>query len=585
MKAAHLFMWVTLLLYRCSAEPTEYDFIIVGGGTAGCLMAARLSEIPHWTVLLIEAGGEENVLQDVPMLPTLTQLTEANWGHKTEPSSTACLGMNDGRCNWPTGRVLGGTSVLNYMVYSRGNRKDYDGWEEQGCEGWGYNDILPYFLRSEDMLIPYLANDTVYHSTKGELPVNEPRYHSESATVFLKAASEIGYESVDYNGRSDMGFSYVQTMLKDGMRVSSNRAFLEPARKRNNLYVQKRSLVTKILIHKENQTAYGVQYTLWGLLPREARARKEVIVSAGAINSPQLLMLSGIGPKEDLQKLGISVIQDSKVGYNLQDHISLGNLFIIVNSSIVLRFDNIIDDVVSIFEYLLKRTGILADTGSIEALGFEDVGDHDDLPDIELLFAGTTLASLLPAWVAWGARLDIYNVYKSLGNQNAFSIFPTLMHPKSRGRITLRSAKPTDMPLIYHNYLTEPEDMDILIEGIHRTINLTETEAFQQYDAQLYTVPLPPCKDHEFASDAYWECSIRQLTFTTYHPCGTCKMGPNSDPDAVVDPKLKVRGIQGLRVVDASIIPTIPVGHLTAPIYMIAEKGADMIKKEWNLKQ
>ncbi|PNF27347.1 Glucose dehydrogenase [FAD, quinone] [Cryptotermes secundus] len=572
---------MTILLSGCTAQPEEYDFIIVGGGAAGCLLADRLSEVSEWNVLLIEAGGEENFLQDIPALASLSYYTPANWGYKTEKSSTACLGLIDGRCNWPRGKVLGGTTVLNYMVYTRGNRKDYDGWKTQGCEGWGYDDVLPYFLRSENMRIPTLANDKKYHSTEGELFITRPPYHTQIASDFVEAGPQAGYKDIDYNAATQIGFSFLQATMKNGERMSSNRAFLKPARQRKNLHVVNRSLVTKILIDPQNKTAYGVEYKYLGIFKTEAVARKEVILSAGAINSPQLLMLSGIGPKEHLQKVGVPVIQDLRVGFNLQDHISLGTLFFTANSSVTARFDNIPGDAVSLLQYLFTRNGTLTMPGAIEALAFLDIDDSDGLPEIELIFAGTTVASLLPVWFAWGGKLEIYAPYMSLAIQNAFSIFPILLHPKSRGWLTLKDKNPETKPLLYHNYLTEKQDVEILVKGIKRAIQLIDTEAFQRHGVKLYTVPLPPCKSHEFGSDAYWECSIRYMTFTVWHQCGTCKMGPDSDPDAVVDPQLKVRGIRHLRVVDTSIIPVIPAAHLTAPAYMIAEKAADMIKQEW----
>jgi choline dehydrogenase-like flavoprotein len=556
----------------------------VGGGTGGSLIAARLSEVTNWTVLLIEAGGEENFLQDIPAIASVFQLTPTNWGHKTEKSSSACLGIEDGRCNWPHGKVLGGTSGINYMVYTRGNRKDYDGWKEQGCEGWGYEDVLPYFLRSEDMRIPSLANDTEYHSTNGQLVITHPPYHTQVASDFVEAGREAGYQDLDYNAENQIGYSILQSTMKNGERWSSYRAFLEPARRRKNLHVVTGSLVTKILIDPHNKTAYGVEYKSLGIFTNQAIARKEVILSAGSINSPQLLMLSGIGPKEDLQKVGIPVLQDLRVGYNLQDHITLGTLYFTANSSVTARFDNILGDVFSVLQYTLTRNGTLTIPGAIEALAFLDIDDSDGLPEIELIFAGTTVASLFPVWLGWGGKPEIYKVYKSLGHKNAFQIFPMLMHPKSRGRVTLKDKDPETKPLLYHNYLTEKQDVEILIKGIKQAIQLMDTDVFRRHGAKIYPVPLPPCESHGFGSDAYWECSLRYMTFTVYHQCGTCKMGPETDPDSVVDPQLKVRGIGRLRVVDSSIIPTIPAAHLSAPTYMIAEKAFDMIRSEWNAK-
>lgn len=572
---------VAVVVSGCAADPEEYDFIIVGAGAAGSVLASRLSEVADWKVLLIEAGGDECWLQDIPVLASVSLFTPANWGYKTEKSSTACLGLVDGRCTWPRGKSLGGTTVLNYMVYSRGSRKDYDSWEQQGSHGWGYDDVLPYFLRSEDMRIPDLANDKKYHSTDGELVVTRPPYHTQSASDFVEAGIQSGYKEIDYNGESEIGFSILQSTMKNGERFSANRAFLEPVRGRKNLHVVTRSLVTKILIDPRNKTAYGVEYKWLGLFKTQAVATKEVILSAGAINSPQLLMLSGIGPKDHLQEVGIPVLQDLRVGYNLQDHISVGNLYFTANASVTTRIDNILVDIGSFLQYIFTRNGTFSIPAGIEAVAFLDIDDNDGDPEIEFVFGGTTVPAVFTVFFGWGGTLEMYNTYKSLSNQNTFSIFPVLMHPKSLGRLKLKNKDPETKPLLYHNYLTAREDVDVLIKGIRRAIALIDTEAFQRHGAKLYTVPLPQCKSHDFNSDAYWECSLRQATFTIWHQCGTCKMGAPSDPDAVVDPQLKVRGIHHLRVVDASIIPLIPAAHLTTPTNMIAEKASDMIKKEW----
>ncbi|PNF27342.1 Glucose dehydrogenase [FAD, quinone] [Cryptotermes secundus] len=561
----------------------EYDFIIVGGGAAGCVLANRLSEVPDWNVLLIEAGGEENFIQDIPLIPFVLEYTPADWKYRTERSNSSCFGSKFGLCHWPRGRVLGGTTVLNYMIYSRGIRADYDGWEALGNTGWGYDDILPYFLKSEHMTIPSLANDTKYHSTKGELVITYPIHRTKLAEAFINAGLQRGYNYVDYNAESEIGYSYLQTTIKDARRWSAYRAFLEPVRTRKNLHVATHSLVTKVLIDENTRVAYGVEYKKWGLLPVQARARKEVILSAGAINSPQLLMLSGIGPSDHLQEVQIKVIQDSKVGYNLQDHVTLGNLYFTLNQSVGLRFDNIFDDLVGVVEYFLKRDGILTIPGGTEAFGFENVGDFGNGEQtIELLFAASTLANLHLAWHSWGARTDIlFESYLPLHNKDAFTIFPILIRPYSRGRILLKNKNPCTHPLIDANYFSDRRDIEIIIKGIRRASELTKTDALQKYGAELYRKTILPCKDHEFDSDAFWECNIRYMTFTIFHPVGTCKMGNDSDPDAVVDRALRVRGVKQLRVSDASIMPTVPSGHTMAPVYMIAEKTADLIKADW----
>ncbi|PSN33091.1 Glucose dehydrogenase [FAD, quinone] [Blattella germanica] len=573
--------WLLICLNSTTAFGSEYDFIIVGGGTAGCLLASRLSEISNWKVLLIEAGGEENFFQDIPLLSSLLEYTPADWKYRTEHNGSFCNGFDRGQCHWPRGKVLGGTSVFNYMTYVRGNKRDYDDWESLGNTGWGYADILPYFLKFENMKIPRFANDTENHSTHGELFITNPPYHTNLATAFVEAGIQRGYNYVDYNVGKGIGYSYLQSTMKDGLRWSSNYAFLRPIRNRRNLDVRTRSLVTKILIDK-NRVAYGVEYKQWGFITRHAFAKKEVILAAGAINSPQLLMLSGIGPKEHLEEKGISVLQDSKVGFNLMDHVSLGNLYYTLNETAGLRL-NLINYIKGAIDLILKRPGIFNIPGGSEAIGFESLGESNGYPDIELLFASATTASTPIFWSSWGPRIDIlFQSYSALSSIDAFMVFPLPMKPNSRGRIMLKSTNPSEYPLIYPNYFSDPKDIETIIKGIRLVAELSKTEAMKKYDVKLYNKPLYQCSEHEFDSDAYWECCIRYLTFSYYHICGTCKMGPDSDPDAVVDTELRVRGIKHLRVVDASIMPIITSGHITGPVYMIAEKASDMIKNEWS---
>ncbi|PSN48971.1 Glucose dehydrogenase [FAD, quinone] [Blattella germanica] len=283
----------------------------------------------------------------------------------------------------------------------------------------------------------------------------------------------------------------------------------------------------------------------------KACARKEVILSAGVFGSAQLLMLAGIGPKDHLEDVKIPVLQDSKVGYNLKDHYSFGNLFFIANDSITIRLDNYIKDAFHVLEYLFTRKGLLTVTGGFESLGFEDI-TGDDIPDIEVAFGGATMGALKPVIWAWGAKPETFNtVYKNFAHMEIFTIFPLLMHPKSSGRLMLKDKNPLHKPFLFHNYFTHPDDMETLIKGVRRSIELVDTHAFRKYGSKLFNKSLPACQKHEFNSDKYWECSARHLTFTIYHQCGTCKMGPDSDPDAVVHPSLRVRGINNLRVIDA----------------------------------
>lgn len=280
----------------------EYDFVVVGGGSAGAVVANRLTEIPQWQVLLLEAGPDENEISDVPSLSAYLQLSKLDWQYKTEPTGRACLGMKHGRCNWPRGKVLGGSSVLNYMIYVRGNRHDYDHWESLGNTGWGYDDVLRYFIKSEDNRNPYLSR-TKYHGRGGYLTVQESPWRTPLVVAFVQAGTEIGYQNRDINGAEQTGFMIAQGTIRRGSRCSTAKAFIRPVRLRKNLHVALNSHVIKLLVNPFTMRAYGVEFVRNGKR-QIVMARKEVILSAGALNTPQILMLSGIGPKEHLQKLG-----------------------------------------------------------------------------------------------------------------------------------------------------------------------------------------------------------------------------------------------------------------------------------------
>lgn len=303
----------------------SYDFIVIGGGSAGSVVASRLSEVPHWKVLLIEAGADENEVTDVPALCGTLQLSQYDWKYKTVPSNTSCLGMKGQRCNWPRGRVLGGSSVLNNMLYVRGNRNDYDQWESLGNTGWGYNKVLHYFKKSEDNLNPYISRRKQYHSTGGYLTVQESPWHTPIAAAFIRAGEEIGYSNRDINGVIQTGFMLPQATIRGGSRCSAAKAFLRPSRKRANMHFSLNSQVVKINIDPVTKKVKGVHFERNGD-PFYVESSKEVILSAGSINTPQLLMLSGVGPSEHLKRFGIPVIANLHVGDNLQDHVAMVGL-------------------------------------------------------------------------------------------------------------------------------------------------------------------------------------------------------------------------------------------------------------------
>ncbi|XP_076222089.1 glucose dehydrogenase [FAD, quinone] isoform X2 [Nomia melanderi] len=562
----------------------SYDFIVIGSGSAGAVVASRLSEIENWNVLLLEAGGDETEISDVPLLAGYLQLSQLDWQYKTEPEAGACLAMEQGRCNWPRGKVIGGSSVLNYMLYLRGNKKDYDTWEQQGNPGWGSRDVLYYFKKSEDNQNPYLTR-TPYHGTGGYLTVQEAPWHTPLAAAFVQAGQEMGYENRDINGEKHTGFMIAQGTIRRGSRCSTAKAFLRPARLRKNLHVAMHAHATKILIDHKSKRTYGVEFVRDEKVFR-IRARKEVVVSGGSVNSPQLLMLSGIGPREELQRHGIPVIQDLRVGYNLQDHVGLGGLTFMVNKEVSM-VEKRLHNVQSVIQYAVFGDGPLTVLGGVEGLAFVNtkyVNASDDFPDIELHFISGSTNSDGGRQIrkVHGLTKRFYDaVFGSISDKDVWSVIPMLLRPKSKGLIKLRSKNPFDHPLIYPNYFKETEDIATLVEGVKIGVALSRTAAFRRFGSELNSKQFPGCKHIPMYSDPYWECMIRHYSATIYHPVGTCKMGPYWDPEAVVDPQLRVYGVSGLRVIDASIMPNLVSGNTNAPVIMIGEKGSDMIKEFW----
>ncbi|EFA05513.1 glucose dehydrogenase [FAD, quinone] [Tribolium castaneum] len=560
----------------------SYDFIIVGAGTAGCVLANRLSENPSWNVLLLEAGRPENYLMDLPVLANYIQFTDANWRYKTEPSDKFCLGMENQQCNWPRGKVVGGSSVLNYMIYTRGNWRDYDKWAELGNEGWGFKDVLPYFKKIENFMVPGPYNAS-YHNHDGYLAVSYSPYKTKIADAVLESAQLMGLKLVDYNGPIQVGVSRFQVTLRDGIRESSSRAYLHPIKNRPNFHMRKYSTVTKILIDPTTKKVQGVEVDTKGTIYKIG-ASKEVLVAGGAVNSPQLLMLSGIGPKKHLTQMGIPVLSNLKVGYNLLDHVALGGLTFRIDEPYSLKTERVLSRE-SLFQFWNYHQGPITAPGGCEVVVFHDLKDPtnpDGYPDIELVFLGASL-SLDPLLQKNLAISDyVYKtVYTPIERFDSFMVFPMILRPQSRGRIALRDNNYKSKPRIFPNYFHVKEDMETIIGGVRLTLNITAQQPMRKIGTRLHDIPIPQCAHLEFASDGYFECMARHLTFTIYHHCGTCKMGPRSDKSAVVDPRLRVYGVEGLRVIDASVMPEVPAAHTNAPIFMIAEKGADMIKEEW----
>ncbi|KAJ8873255.1 hypothetical protein PR048_026889 [Dryococelus australis] len=563
----------------------EYDFIIVGAGSAGSVLASRLSEVPGWSVLLLEAGGDEPEIADVPILSLYLHKSRLDWGYRSQPQPGACQAMEDQRCIWTRGKVMGGSSVLNTMLYIRGNRRDFDQWESLGNPGWGYEDVLPYFKKSQDQRNPYLARNTRYHATGGYLTVQDAPWGTPLGPAFIQAGVEMGYDHIDVNGANQTGFAFFQYTMRRGSRCSTSKAFLRPVRLRKNLDIAMLSHVTKVLVHPKTRRAYGVELVR-NRATHTVLAKKEVILSAGTVNSAQLLMLSGVGPAKHLQEMGIPVVQDSPgVGQNVMDHIAAGAVAFLVDPPVSLIVDRVMN-LNTALKYAYEGSGPLTSSVGIEVVAFVNTkyaNASDDWPDIEfMMMASSTSSDARQTRHAHGITQKFYDeVFGNITGRDVFGIFPMILRPKSRGYLKLRSKNPMEYPLIFPNYLTHPNDVAVMREGVKTALAVGETTAMRRFGARFHRVKLPNCRHLPDFTDEYWECFVRQYTLTIYHMSGSVKMGPASDPSAVVDPELRVYGVTGLRVVDASIMPTITNGNINAPVIMIAEKAADLIKAAW----
>lgn len=524
----------------------QFDFIIAGAGSAGCVLANRLTESGRYSVLLLEAGTRDwNPWIHIPVGYFKTMHNpRTDWCYMTEP----CAGLNGRSIQWPRGKVLGGSSSINGLIYIRGQREDYDHWRQLGNAGWAFEDILPYFKKSED----FEPGADDYHGSGGPLGVSQARTKLELCDRFIAAAASTGIPATtDFNGASQEGVGYIQQTMRNGFRCSTAAGYLRPAKKRSNLTIITGAQVECILL--DGRRATGVVYSISGQ-SMEAKAGQEVILSAGVIGSPQIMMVSGIGPAARLKDHGINVVHDLKgIGQNLQDHLQVRMVFKI-NQKISLNdsVNNPVRKVLMGIQYMLTRTGPLTFGASLVCA-----------------FARSSPAAATPD-IQWHMQpLSADKPGDGLHRFSAFTSSTCQLRPESRGHIELRSADPGEYPAIHPNYLATETDRRITVAGMKLTREIIRQEPL----ATLIKEETVPGAD--FRSDDELLNAARNTSQTIYHPVGTCKMG--SDVAAVVDERLRVHGLTALRVVDASIMPTLTSGNTNAPTIMIAEKASDMI--------